>query len=481
MYTIIRTILHYRIRRRRHQLFRYYGIPGPEPRILDGNYGQYRQHKVFHKLDDVHRAKYGKTFGTFIGDDPLLMTTDLEILRQVFFENPDSFKDRMVLPVKGPMTKSILFAPHNRWKLFRKVMSPFFSGYKMRGSQSVQFLEETVKLTLDYIEDKFLSQRSDTIELDILDLMKSTALHTVSKMAINLPDVQVKENEPNVKSLDEFMKKVSPDLLHLIIKFPMLTGVFEFAINHFELDKALALINRGLNSEIDEKLGQLESDSKSGDLCPNQEGNLIDLLVRLHHKSKLTREEAIDNCLAILVAGYDTTSTTLTYIFWALAKHLDVQEKLRADLMTYGSESQYLDQVIDETMRLYPTLILFTSRMAAKTAEINGVTIPQGTKVNYNAWLVQRDAEIWPEPTKFDPDRFKPENEIHPCAFAPFGMGTHKCLGFQLAKLELKMIVCDIILRYEIGLISPREMDLINYGNFLSKPHERVLIELTKL
>lgn len=480
VYISIRLLLSIRTRRRRYKLFKFYGIPGPEANIIDGHDRLYKQNVASHIVDDEFRATYGKTYGVFIGDEPRLISTDLELLRHVFLENLDSFKARMDWPMKGPLTDSILIAPYERWKMMRKVMSPAFSSYKMRGSESVQFIEDTIKLMLAYIEEKFsYNQKEDEnkIELDILDLMKAAALHMISRMAVPLPNVQVLEKEKNVQALDEFVEKGSGPVIDLIVRYPFLRGPIELVVNYFELDKILALISCALNKTIERRLGLLRARNSA----KIHETSLIELLIRLHHEGRLTKEEVISNCLAVLMAGYDTTSTTLTYILWALAKHKDVQEKLRADVMTYGCDSLYLDQVIDETMRLYPTVILFTSRKATKTTKFSGLTIPQGTRVVLNTWLIHRDPETWPDPLKFDPERFRPGVEIHPCAFAPFGLGARKCLGYQLARLEIKMVVCDIILRYKLELISPDELDLITYAFFLSKPKEKVSIGLERL
>lgn len=184
----------------------------------------------------------------------------------------------------------------------------------------------------------------------------------------------------------------------------------------------------------------------------------------------------IGNALALLAAGYDTTSIALTYNLWALAKHNEIQDTLRTEVMANGIDSSYLEQVIRETMRLYPTVIIFVSRIASENVRYDNLVIPEGTTVVYNAYLVNRDPEIWPDPMRFDPERFRPGNNIHPCAFAPFGFGKRRCVGYHLAMLEMKMLLCAIITRYKVRLISPVEIDLVRHAEFLSYPSERVIL-----
>ena len=99
----------------------------------------------------------------------------------------------------------------------------------------------------------------------------------------------------------------------------------------------------------------------------------------------------------------------------------------------------------------------------------------------YNAWLMNHNPEIFPDPYKFDPERFREGVEYDPCAFAPFGLGDRKCLGIKLAMLEMKVIVCDVLLRYKLKLKSPENLELVSFAHMLTTPKEKVIVELEKL
>lgn len=487
VFIAIRIGLFFRGRHKRFQLLKYYNIPGPKTDLLGGNFDLFHNSNAKFLVNEKLMIKYGKTHGIYIGDLAFVYTVDLEFLKKVFLEKMGSFKMRTRLFLDTLLHESILFAPYDRWKVMRKVISPWFSGYQMRGGNSVQFIEDSIKLMLEYIDNQFRINQSQgdstgKIRLDIQDLMKATALHMISSMAIKLPNVQVKESEENVRSLDAFLQLTEGGPVTYAIRFPFIGRILSCIAEHFDA-QVLALIHRGVNKTIDEGLKKLRSRRKSvdsSDLSEQQEV-LIDAMIKLHYQGILTRKEVIANADAVLFAGYDTTSTTLAYVFWVLAKYPDVQKRVRDELMTSGVDSIYLDQVLNETMRLYPTVISFASRQATETVDINGQTLPQGTIVVYNSWLVHRHPEIWPDPLEFNPDRFKPGAEIHPCAFAPFGLGDRKCLGYQLAKLEMKMVVCDVLLGYSMKLISPPELELISYANVLTKPRKKVILEFERL
>lgn len=465
------------------QEFSRFGIPHPKPSLLSGNMGIFKGRDDAYRVHEDLKAKYGSYFGIYVGSERLLIITDLDMLKQVFIEKTKYFKERSIEHLKSPLTASILFAPHQRWRAMRKIMAPSFNRYTARGDNLTNFIEDAIKLALDYIDSRIvLDQTSRPVaNIDMHNLMKATALYMISNMAVKLPGVKVCEDDAHVKALDAYLGMSSKGVILWAVKFPFLKRVFNVLSSRIE-HKTLETIKHELNQEIDEQFKWMSKVGLSHAQRSNQHNHVIDILIRLHYEGKMSREEVLSNAYALLFAGYDTTSTTLAYILWALAKHPEIQDRLRADLMAHGIHSRYLDQVINETMRMYPTVMSFTSRVATETVTINNVIIPKDTKIIYSAWLIYRDPKVWTEPERFDPERFRDGHpEYHPCAFAPFGFAERRCLGYQLALLELKMFACDIVLRYKLYLKSPETLELVNYAFVLSKPKDKILIELERL
>lgn len=145
----------------------------------------------------------------------------------------------------------------------------------------------------------------------------------------------------------------------------------------------------------------------------------------------LSEEEILSNAMLFLLAAYETTSVSLQFIIHNLVNHQDVQEKLRNDLIQaiddndkiFKSVSKLplLNNVIKESLRMYPPASQFTSRIAAEDYEYQGVRIPKGTGVFIGVTSIHNDPVLWPEPEKFRPERF--ENEIDKLAYLPFGGG----------------------------------------------------------
>ena len=158
-----------------------------------------------------------------------------------------------------------------------------------------------------------------------------------------------------------------------------------------------------------------------------------------------------------MIAGYETTSTTLGYITYVLATHPDEQLKLQEhidtffdpqnddDMPSYDTVAQmdYLDMFIRETLRMYPIAPMVINRQSTEEFHIKNIgTIPAGTRVAVDMYTLHFDPELWgPEdPHKFYPERF--ETKRHPMAWIPFGAGPRNCVGMRFALMEMKLATC---------------------------------------
>jgi cytochrome P450 len=174
----------------------------------------------------------------------------------------------------------------------------------------------------------------------------------------------------------------------------------------------------------------------------------------------LSDEEIRDELIVFMLAGHDTTSTTLTYALWALGRRLDLQDKVRAEVADIGDRELtpadlprlgYTTQVLHEALRLCPPAAVI-GRTAMRDVAVDGYRVPAGTTVVYGIYAVHRDPTLWENPLAFDPDRFSPHN----CAgrdrwqYLPFGGGPRSCIGDHFAMLEATLALTTIIRRIEI-------------------------------
>ena len=171
-----------------------------------------------------------------------------------------------------------------------------------------------------------------------------------------------------------------------------------------------------------------------------------------------------DEVLTMLLAGHETTSLALSWTYYLLSQHPDVERSIADEVdRVIGDERPsfaHIDRLtstrraIEESLRLYPPAWGF-SRRALGDDEIGGYRIPKGSLVFLIPFVVHRRPNLWPEPERFDPNRFAPENESARPRFAyvPFGGGPRGCIGNLFAMVEAQLIVAAIAQRYRIELV----------------------------
>ena len=186
-------------------------------------------------------------------------------------------------------------------------------------------------------------------------------------------------------------------------------------------------------------------------------------------------EIVVAQSVVFLLAGFDTTATTLTNACYLLAKHPDVQERLyeaiaarQEELLDDDQVSHdfvaglpYVEQVINEVLRLYPPGLRL-ERMCTRDVTYGRISIKRGVLVTVPTFALHRLEEFYgPDAEKFDPDRWSAETKSNrnPYAFLPFGMGPRNCVGMRFAMEELKMALCTLIKRFRFYAIDGKTPD----------------------
>lgn len=195
---------------------------------------------------------------------------------------------------------------------------------------------------------------------------------------------------------------------------------------------------------------------------PSGDGELIDLLLAAPDPdtgTRMTPETVVDELMVFLIAGHDTTATTLTAALWLLGRDPGVQQQVAAEARALGAavtmadvpELAVTNRVLQEAMRLYPPAAALPRR-ATRDTSIGGYRIPEGTDVFVSTWAIHRDPGLWPQPARFDPDRFLPERakERPRWAYLPFGGGPRSCVGDHFAMAEATIALASLVRRTEI-------------------------------
>jgi cytochrome P450 len=203
--------------------------------------------------------------------------------------------------------------------------------------------------------------------------------------------------------------------------------------------------------EVDEAIyAEIERRRHAPDLA--ERDDILSMLVQARDEdgNPMTDEELRDELVTLLVAGHETTATSLAWALERLVRHPDKLERLTAEVAAGGDEqpSPYLDAVIKETLRLRPVLAIVV-RTLQEPVEIGGYTLPAGVSVVPAIHLMHRRADIYPDPKAFRPERFI-EQPAGTYTWLPFGGGIRRCLGASFAQFEMKQVLAEIVSRVEL-------------------------------
>ncbi|XP_042336763.1 cytochrome P450 3A24-like [Sceloporus undulatus] len=438
-----------------YNFFKKLGIPGPKPLPFIGTFLEYRKGVL--DFDQKCYQKYGKIWGIFDGRQPVMAILDPTIIKAILVkECYTHFTNRRDFGLNGDLDSSIVIVADEQWKRIRTVLSPNFTSGRLKEMFPIinHYGKMLVKNVQKRVENDESINMKDIFGAYSMDVITSTSF-SINIDSINNP------NDPFVINIKKIIKFnfVNPLLIAIVI-FPFLKplletlkfsltprSITEFFTGAFKKIKKDRQKN-GHKDRVDFLQMMLDSQS-SGDISEEAKS----------YKA-LNDKEILTQAIVFVFAGYEPTSSTLSYMAYCLATHPDVQQRLQEEIdealpnqatPVYDTllKMEYLDMVVSETLRLYP-LGGRIERVSKNTVEINGVTIPKGTVTMIPAFVLQRDPEHWPEPEEFRPERFSKENRqtLDPYVYLPFGAGPRNCIGMRFALLSLKVAAVVLLQRF---------------------------------
>ena len=227
-----------------------------------------------------------------------------------------------------------------------------------------------------------------------------------------------------------------------------------------------AALERMVGGEIQRRRRETDGGAEGEDILASLLGATDDA------GGKLTDSQVLDHVLTLLFAGHDTTTSTLSFLTYELARHPEWTERLAAELADVCGEREptpeqlfgglpLLTQAIDETLRLYPPAWM-GPRRSVRDFEFAGVRAPAGVPVVYSSWATHRLPDVFEDPDAFRPERFEPERRARwpRGAYVPFGMGPRVCIGKRFGYSEVHAIAAALIRRFRFGLPEDWELEI---------------------
>jgi cytochrome P450 len=395
----------------------------------------------------IYRAK--SAFGTTV------MVHDPEGVRRVLLDNVANYpkqelSNRIFTAMFG---EGLLSAEPAMWRRHRKIMAPAFD------PRSVASYAPAMAAASQAFTDHW-SALPDGADIDMAEEMKALTLRIICETMFS-------SDASELISLAGSALGFTRDALNFgLLDLLPLIGPMRLKAKRTALHEDFSAMDGAIYRMIAEREKSLAS-------APN------DLLTRLvaakdpEDGAGLSAQEVRDEIITIFEAGHETTAVAMTFTWYLLSQHPEVEARLHAELDAVLGDRPptaedvpslpYTRQVIEESMRLYPPAPAVTGRTAAADDEICGMKVAAGDRILISTWVLHRHRTLWEAPERFDPDRFSPQrSEGRPrFAYLPFGAGPRICIGMGLAMTEATLILATLAQRFRPRLKTPQEGKLV--------------------
>ncbi|KAM9208931.1 cytochrome P450 3A4-like [Dugong dugon] len=436
-----------------HNVLKKLRIPGPKPLPFVGSVLAYQE--GMWDFDMKCSKKYGKLWGFYDGLLPVIAITDPSMIKTVLVkECYSNFTNRKIFGPLGFMKSAVFFSKDEEWKRIRTLLSPSFTSGKLK--EMFPIISQYADVLVKHLREAALKGKPVTLKSIFgaysMDVITSTSFG-VNIDSLNNPQDPFVQNVRRLIKFDIFYPLVFTTIL-----LPFLTPICEVL--------SICQFPRAATDFLKKSVQRM----KESRLKDNQKHrvDLLQLMIDSQNSEEisahkpLTDMELVAQSINLILAGYETTSTVLSFLMYLTATHPDIQQKLQKEIdaafpnkapPTYDAmlRLEYLDMVVNETLRLYPAIIRL-ERVCKKDVEISGVLFPKGTKVMVPIFVLHQDPEHWPEPENFLPERFSKENKdnVDPYLYMPFGSGPRNCIGMRFALMSMKLAVTRILQEFSV-------------------------------
>ena len=363
------------------------------------------------------RERYGDTFTVRIAQEGTwVFVTDPDDVRKVFTGDPGVLHAGEANAVLRPFlgAKSVLLLDDDPHMSARKLLLPPFHGDRMRSYGQL----------ISDIAEREIARWPREEPLALWPRMQAITLEVIVRAIFGVEDTAAVDR----------LRGVLQDVLEFSTR-P--TSFLAMALLGPARIEKLKVFQDQLRPADEAVFAEIRARRARSDLA--ERDDILSLLLQARHEdgSPMSDQELRDELMTLLVAGHETTATSLAWAVERLLRHPDAWERLRAEAADGGEE--YTDAVIKETLRLRPVLPLVVRRLQAPF-EVAGRTLPAGVTVAPCIWLVHRRPDVYPDPLAFRPERFL-ERPAGTYTWLPFGGGVRRCLGASFAQFEMREVL----------------------------------------
>ncbi|XP_043284584.1 cytochrome P450 9e2-like [Venturia canescens] len=389
--------------------------------------------------------------------EAVILIRSPELLKSIVVKNFDHFTDHryFVDPELNPLFSKNLFTLRGeKWKEVRNLLTPAFTGSKMK--YMFELMSDCGKNFVDYLVNVTLEKSHVVDSRDILTRYANDVVATCA-FGISVNSMEHPTNTFYMMGKDATNFNGARGLKMLLVRlFPPLGKLIGGSFFPPHVEKFFEHVVRET----------VEMRDREGITRPDMIQSMMETKGNESHQGrKLTILDMTAQAVGFFFGGFESVATAMCLVAHEIAIDAKVQQKMRDEIdevvtatsgkVTYEAinDMPYLDAVVNETLRLYP-INMFIERLCTKSFELppalpgrKPITIAPGQSVFYPTFSIQRDSKYYPNPEKFDPERFmgSVKSNVNPFAYLPFGIGPRMCIANRFALLEIKVLFFHLL------------------------------------
>lgn len=401
-------------------------------------------------------STYGKIARFHAFHHPIHLVSDPDLIREVLVTKAKHFRksDRDLKILSKFVGLGLLTTNDEQHKRQRRLAQPAFHARRIE-SYAETMVAYAQRLTGKWNGGQVIDVSEQMMELTMLIVCKT------------LFDVNWEHMDHEATRIGDAIAELQ-EVVDSDYNLPFVPPLWLPTRNNRRTKAARSVINETINRIVAER----RANSLNGEI--QDTGDLLSMLLMAHHDegAAMSEDEIRDQLLTLFIAGHETTSNALTWTWYLLSRHPEVEAKmhLEIDAVLGGHPPTladlpnlpYTEMVLKESMRLFPPAWVLTARQANEEISIGEYRIPKDGLVMISPYVLHRLPQYFPEPEQFDPERFTPAREakLPKYVYMPFGGGPRICIGNSFAMMEAHLILATIAQNFRFELDPAQKIEL---------------------
>jgi len=439
-------------------------------------------HDVFNQFREIIQAAKNYTVVIWFSWRPTIFSASCDYAEIVLSSKDHIRKAYFYEFLHDWLGTGLLNSYGSKWKSRRRIITPSFH-FSILHTFAKIFENHSEELVQHFKE-------SDGLAVDIQPIVGVVTLESICETAMGVKiDIKNPEHSAYVTATTQINEELQyrqrspwlwPNFIYSLTSRGRINKICLKILHDYTIDV--------INKRVAQKTKERASNQQVKQSEDKQKQSFLDMLLELHFKDEIDINGIREEVDTFMFEGHDTTSSGISWCLYLLGKYPEYQKQLQeeiddatgSDMAEKIRNMTFLDQVVKETLRLYPPVPM-VGRAIEKDMVVKGEKIYKGTEVAINITNLHRNPAYWKDPDMFKPGRFAEESffKRNPYCYVPFSAGPRNCVGQKYALLELKMFVFNTLKNFNLKSIQ-KERSLETAIEIVTKSKNGLFVEFTK-